>query len=85
MLVQSQAGEIELLPALPSAWPTGKISGLRARGGCEVGAKWSAGKLASATIRNISGDGKIKVRYGGKVVELNLKKGAAKNLDAELR
>ena len=85
MLVQSQAGEIELLPALPTEWPTGKISGLRARGGYEVGIKWQDGKLASATIKNVSGDGKIKIRYGNKTVELNLKKGEAKNLDAELR
>ncbi len=82
MLVQSQAGEIELLPALPSAWPDGKVSGLRARGGCEVGIKWKDGKLASVTIKNVSGDGHVKVRYGSKVVELNLKKGEAENLDA---
>lgn len=85
MLLQSQAGEIELLPALPSSWPSGKVSGLRARGGCEVGIKWQGGQLASATIKNISGDGSIKVRYAGKVVELNLKKGEAKNLDAQLQ
>ena len=94
MLVQSRAeniesgkltAEIELLPALPSAWPSGKVSGLRARGGCEVDIQWRAGKLLSATVKNISGEGKIKVRYGGKVAELNLKKGGAKNLDAELR
>jgi alpha-L-fucosidase 2 len=85
MLVQSQAGEIELLPALPSVWPAGKISGLRTRGGCEVGIRWVDGKLAYATISNISGDGKIKVRYGGKVLELNLKKGETKALNAELQ
>lgn len=83
MLLQSHENEIHLLPALPAAWPTGKISGLRARGGCEVSIKWQDGKLASATIRNVSGDGKIKVRYGGKVAELNLKKGAANFFDAE--
>jgi alpha-L-fucosidase 2 len=85
MLMQSQAGEIQLLPALPAAWPTGKISGLRARGGYELGLKWQAGKLSAATIRNVSGDEKIKVRYGNKLVELSLKKGEAKNLDSELR
>jgi alpha-L-fucosidase 2 len=85
MLMQSQAGEIELLPALPAAWPTGKISGLRARGGYEVGLKWQNGKLASATIKNISGDGHVKIRYGTKTAELNLKPGEAKNLDGQLQ
>jgi alpha-L-fucosidase 2 len=84
MLMQSQAGEIELLPALPAEWPNGKISGLRARGGYEVGLKWANGKLASATVKNVNGDGKIKVRYGSKVMELNLKKGESKNLNAQL-
>ena len=84
MLVQSQVGEIELLPALPTEWPSGKISGLRARGGYEIGVKWTDGKLASATVKNISGADKIKVRYGSKVVELNLKKGGATNLSAAL-
>lgn len=85
MLVQSQAGEIQLLPALPTAWPMGKISGLRARGGYEIGLKWQEGKLASATIKNVSGDGKIKIRYGSKMMELDLKKGGTKNLNAELK
>jgi len=84
MLVQSQAGEIELLPALPAEWPTGKISGLRARGGYEVGIEWKDGKLVSATIKNVSGDGRAKIRYGGKAVELELKTGAVKHLDAGL-
>ena len=84
MLVQSQAGEIELLPALPAEWPTGKISGLRARGGYEVGVEWKDGKLVSATVKNVSGDGRAKVRYGDKVVELELKTGAVKHLAAGL-
>ena len=85
MLMQSQAGEIELLPALPKEWPTGKITGLRARGGFEVGLKWQDGKLAGATVRHVSGDGPCKIRYGEKTAELNLKRGAAKNLNAELQ
>jgi alpha-L-fucosidase 2 len=85
MLMQSQAGEIELLPALPKAWPTGSISGLRARGGYEVGVKWQDGKLVSATVKNVSGDGHAKIRYGNKVVELELKTGAVKHLDAGLK
>ena len=85
MLMQSQAGEIELLPALPAEWPTGKVSDLRARGGYEVGVEWKDGKLVSATVKNVSGDGHAKVRYGGKVVELNLKHGEAMSLNGEFR
>jgi alpha-L-fucosidase 2 len=84
MLVQSQAGEIELLPALPAAWPTGSITGLRARGGYEVGVAWQDGKLVSATVKNVSGDGNIPVRYGNRVVQLHLQPGEAKTLAAEL-
>ncbi len=51
MLLQSHAGEIELLPALPPAWKQGAVSGLRARGGFTVGIKWQGGVLAAATVQ----------------------------------
>ena len=51
MLLQSHAGEIEFLPALPKAWSTGRVSGLHARGGVEVDLAWSGGMPTTATLR----------------------------------
>lgn len=53
MLVQSQSDCIELLPALPSAWPSGSFKGLKVRGGGEVSAKWSEGRLTEAGLKAV--------------------------------
>jgi alpha-L-fucosidase 2 len=66
-------------------WPSGKISGLRARGGYEVGEEWKDGKLVSATIKNISGDGSAKIRYGNLTAELHLERGAQQTLGPDLK
>jgi alpha-L-fucosidase 2 len=74
MLLQSHAGEIELLPALPKAWPKGHVKGLRARGGFDVEIAWENGKLARAVVRSVTGD-KCVVRYGARTLGLAMKPG----------
>ncbi len=71
MLLQSQAGEIHLLPALPSAWSRGSISGLCARGGVEVSLSWAEGKLVSVSLKSKRG-GTHSVRYGAGVTRCTL-------------
>jgi alpha-L-fucosidase 2 len=62
MLLQSHAGEIALLPAWPAkAWPTGHVTGLRARGGLEVDIQWKDGRATSATLKAIA-PGQHKIR-----------------------
>ena len=62
MLLQSHAGEIELLPALPKAWASGSAKGLRARGGIKIDLAWREGKFASATLQmNFAGPCRLRV------------------------
>jgi len=83
MLVQSQDGVIDLLPALPAAWPAGSVRGLRARGGFEVDVDWANGRVTRATVRAIAGTGGGRVRVGSRVVELKLKPGQSRTLQAK--
>jgi len=65
---------IELLPALPGAWPEGHVRGLRARGGVTVDIIWKDGKLAGATLI-ASRDTRAAVTCGGATREVDLEAG----------
>jgi alpha-L-fucosidase 2 len=82
-LVQSHAGEISLLPALPAGWYDGSVSGLRARGGYDVSLQWKGGKLQTADIHGLTG-GAIKVRYGQKTATITIEPRASVHLSADL-
>jgi alpha-L-fucosidase 2 len=84
MLLQSQNGEIELLPALPKAWPTGSVKGLRARGGFAVDIRWQDGRLTEASIRNVTGAEPCTVRYGQKTTVLRFRPGQMKRITSDL-
>lgn len=76
LLLQSHAGELHLLPALPAAWPRGQVRGLRARGCFTVDIAWAGGRLARASVRSARG-GPCRVRYGATDVEIDTQPGQA--------
>ena len=92
MLVQSHVKysdgpfdyRLDLLPALPSAWPTGRVHGLRARGGFEVDLAWEDGRLTEATVHSLLGR-RLVVRHGEHEIELPTRRGGTYDLTAELR
>ncbi|MDM1296158.1 glycoside hydrolase family 95 protein [Sphingobacterium sp. N143] len=62
MLIQSQNGYIEVLPALPDVWADGSFKGLRVRGGAEVNVKWANKKITSLTLQaSLKNSFKLKV------------------------
>ena len=79
MLLQSHAGIIHLLPALPAAWADGSFRGFRARGACSVDARWRGGVLTEAVIRADRG-GRCRVRYGSTVKDLQTRAGGSYTL-----
>lgn len=62
MLLQSHAGFMHILPALPAAWAEGEVKGLRSRGGFEVThLQWKMGKVVSLKVKSTVG-GNLRLR-----------------------
>ncbi len=84
MLLQSHAGEIRLLPALPVAWASGSVRGLKARGGVEVDIEWRQGLLQSVILR-ATVDGVYEVAWGTAWRTVELAAGEVVRLDGRLQ
>lgn len=80
MLLQSQNGEIEVLPALPSFYPNGKVEGLKARGGFTVDMEWHGGILKQVRVHSQLGEKGV-LRYGEQLREINIDKDTAVNFN----
>ncbi|HKJ41008.1 MAG TPA: glycoside hydrolase N-terminal domain-containing protein [Sunxiuqinia sp.] len=74
MLMQSHEGYIDLLPALPKAWPNGSIKGLRARGGFVLDFAWNNGKLTSLKVKSTAGE-PLHLKYNEKDLKQKTEKG----------
>lgn len=89
MLLQSQVRdtngiyEVELLPALPKAWSEGRVTGLCARGGFEVGMVWKGGKLNSVTVKSKCGKA-LHLRWGEKTRTVGIPVGVSRTFNAML-
>lgn len=67
MLLQSQDGALDLLPALPGSWTQGHVAGLRARGGFEImDMQWNQGKLVKVLLKSTLG-GVCRIRVPNKL------------------
>lgn len=71
LLLQSHNGSIDLLPALPAAWPQGDVRGLRARGGLEIDIRWAGGKAQTCTLRpDFTGEYRLRAPQGQSIAAI---------------
>jgi alpha-L-fucosidase 2 len=88
MLLQSHLRDengdfyIDILPALPTALSSGKVSGLKTRGGFEISINWESGKLISATVKSVLGN-IMNLRYAGKTISQETTKGESYTFNIE--
>ena len=83
MLLQSQFGTIHLLPAIPSNWKNGSVSGLKARGNVEVGMVWKDGKLVNAILKPYY-TGTYSIRYNNQTIKLHMIANRKYSLDSHM-
>jgi len=88
MLLQSHIKEgdqyvINILPALPDAWSSGEVEGLKARGGFEVSIKWKEKKMVSCKVKSLAGS-HLEIRYKGKTFTSATEQGTTYALDGEM-
>ena len=84
MLLQSHTEAVRLLPALPDAWRSGQVRGLKARGGFEIDMDWNGGRLTKAVLRSALG-GPCVLRYGAGTRRIETKPGGSYSIDSGLR
>lgn len=84
MLLQSHNGMVQILPALPKAWPEGEVSGLKARGNFEVGIEWIGGTATLISVKSLSG-APLKMTYRGNEIRMETEKGIIYNFDSDLK
>ncbi len=83
MLLQSHNGVLQLLPALPPAWESGHIKGLRARGGFEVDLYWKNGELTTVSLQSLLGKN-CTILYNGQKTEFETEAGQKIKLNGRL-
>ncbi|MGN8056762.1 glycosyl hydrolase family 95 catalytic domain-containing protein [Pedobacter sp. 22163] len=84
MIVQSHQGYLDILPALPTAIPSGEIKGLQARGGFELNLTWEKGMLTSLIVKSKTG-GNCKIRYKNNNATFETRAGESYKLNGDLK